>query len=751
MLFVLMISCHRQTGVSAVHTRGSKKFRFTGAWPLDDTSMFTGRARKAVIWANALWYTGRLFESAQSLENSVRYIPVKTEAYERVVLALGVIYEKLGQWDRAKAWYSRSLTDGLGQGEARFKTMMKAVLSIRACVEATDGCSPEPFSKMCTGGNLLACRDMGVAWQYLGNDEKARKIYGRACHSGDRASCAYEAYLMWKSFLQMDEAEDAMERKCNEGSAQSCSLLAQMYRIKQGECSKVTSFLAVKGCAGGSWLGCMEQLECGDLGTRKDVAVDSVDEACTGWDPWSSEACLSEARMEISQSRALEAYGRALILLKRQCNGGSGRACENVAEMYRRGRGIIRSTVKSMEFSKKACDNGFLPGCVAVVIYGEKSDKHSGKTLDMLKRACLKGVGRACGFLAETDGSHREEFLRRGCDASDARSCRLLAEHLAAHKGWDSAVRLLRKACLLGDGDGCEKLGTMYATGKGLVWDPKAAFVMYKRACSRGNHMACSSLADMYTIGEVVKQDYTRARNLYSEACQNNIGRACNNIGEMYLVGAGVRGDTRKALAYFDKACRLGASVGCYNLGNLYLQGENVEHDPIVASGLFEKACQEGQASSCLALARMYRDGIGVSRSLSRAKSLYYQACTKGEGRGCEWAAYLYFKDRGNRRSHNIARSIYSKVCGWEKNSACHNLAYMMFKGLGGRRDTASARKLFTKECSKGFIPSCAGLRTMAMRWMITGKERADVLNLVRKQCGQSRCPDLKVVPPSDK
>lgn len=160
---------------------------------------------------------------------------------------------------------------------------------------------------------------------------------------------------------------------------------------------------------------------------------------------------------------------------------------------------------------------------------------------------------------------------------------------------WAESISELKKACMWGEGSGCNNLGVMYEQGIG------------------------------------VEKDYKEASKYYQEACDLNNGYGCSNLGVLYYNGYGIARDGKKAIEYCQKACDLNNAIGCYNLGlwyaegkgigvsyteAVYMKGENVRANYEKAAEYYQKACYLGNQNGCEAYQKLSQTllemGIGL-------------------------------------------------------------------------------------------------------------------------------------------
>ena len=92
---------------------------------------------------------------------------------------------------------------------------------------------------------------------------------------------------------------------------------------------------------------------------------------------------------------------------------------------------------------------------------------------------------------------------------------------------------------------------------------------LYEQSCANGNASDCNRLGDMYANGRGVARNDSRAVNLFSRACDLGNALGCSNFGDMYSYGLGVEKNTDKAVQFLAKGCNMGDSFGCRRLHEL--------------------------------------------------------------------------------------------------------------------------------------------------------------------------------------
>jgi hypothetical protein len=101
-----------------------------------------------------------------------------------------------------------------------------------------------------------------------------------------------------------------------------------------------------------------------------------------------------------------------------------------------------------------------------------------------------------CAWVAQVkasgDAPDTGERQDAGCRSGVESDCHRLARRV--EEGQYPATRALeafRKACDVGQAEGCLQMGALYSTGKGVRKDPARAFAIFSRNCDAGYQSAC--------------------------------------------------------------------------------------------------------------------------------------------------------------------------------------------------------------------------------------------------------------------
>ena len=109
----------------------------------------------------------------------------------------------------------------------------------------------------------------------------------------------------------------------------------------------------------------------------------------------------------------------------------------------------------------------------------------------------------------------------------------------------------------------CNDLGVSYYNGYGVRQSYEKAFQYFKKACELGDGDGCAGVGFAYYDGWGVKQNYEKVFQYFKKACDLGDGNGCFNVGSAYYNGIGVKRNLSKVKEFFGKACDLGKQIGC--------------------------------------------------------------------------------------------------------------------------------------------------------------------------------------------
>ena len=156
------------------------------------------------------------------------------------------------------------------------------------------------------------------------------------------------------------------------------------------------------------------------------------------------------------------------------------------------------------------------------------------------------------------------------------------AEQLQAllHKFDKSTIPEIEKAAEAGDAEAQFKLGALYANGKGVKQDSKAAAQWLRKSAKQGMAQAQTLLGWCYAGGNGVSQNQGEAIEWYSKAAEQGDTDAICSLADLYIEGLpGIEKNIKQALNWYEKAANIGHPKAQYQLGKLLAEGKLVQQN----------------------------------------------------------------------------------------------------------------------------------------------------------------------------
>lgn len=148
------------------------------------------------------------------------------------------------------------------------------------------------------------------------------------------------------------------------------------------------------------------------------------------------------------------------------------------------------------------------------------------------------------------------------------------------HKFDKSTIPAIEQAAESGDAEAQFKLGALYANGKGVKQDSKAAAQWLRKAARQGHCAAQTLLGWCYAGGNGVSKNPAEALEWYSKAAEQGDTDAMCSLADLYLEGQpGIERNARQALAWYERAANIGHPKAQYQLGKLLADGQLVKQN----------------------------------------------------------------------------------------------------------------------------------------------------------------------------
>ncbi len=207
----------------------------------------------------------------------------------------------------------------------------------------------------------------------------------------------------------------------------------------------------------------------------------------------SADGCVYLARLDTAKADDLTA--KATTYFERDCTADQALACIGLADRVK-GFDEARGTEtmkKGLDLALKGCDanDGTLCFAASQILDagGLGIDKDVIRAAELRKRACEGGHASTCMRLStETDkDDKRQALVDKACTLGLRKACAQLAMELSA-KNTTKAAKMIERACQLGDGEWCVRIGEDFAKAN----DKDKAIEMFTKACAAGFEGGCA-------------------------------------------------------------------------------------------------------------------------------------------------------------------------------------------------------------------------------------------------------------------
>lgn len=241
-------------------------------------------------------------------------------------------------------------------------------------------------------------------------------------------------------------------------------------------------------------------------------------------------------------------------------------------------------------------------------------------------------------------GAYAQDPEQQACEQGDVEACSAIANrHYDAGQDEDDpeefalAVPYLKKACELGDGLSCNRMGIIYDEGFGNVEEDNAlGQLYYQKACDAGNSYGCNNSAYKRSLGYIYPPGEQGPSKLAVSKCGRGNPRSCYEVAVAYLGREPLDEFAEKAAPYLEKACRGGDGQACVELAHLHVEGLGVAYDLALVQMYREKSCAAGSFVGCFHLGYDYQSGSEGAPKDGKQSQMYFQkACDLGWTPAC--------------------------------------------------------------------------------------------------------------------
>ncbi len=167
---------------------------------------------------------------------------------------------------------------------------------------------------------------------------------------------------------------------------------------------------------------------------------------------------LADRTKGFDEPRAKTEIKKGLDLSITGCTAGDGTLCFAASKILDAGGlGIEKDVMRAAELRKRACETGHAATCLRLSTETDKPEKRE----PLIDKACTLGLLKACSGLAQENAAKNTtrgaKAIKRACELGDGEWCVRIGEDFAKAGEKDKAIEQFTKACKLGAEAGCSQ------------------------------------------------------------------------------------------------------------------------------------------------------------------------------------------------------------------------------------------------------------------------------------------------------
>jgi len=180
-----------------------------------------------------------------------------------------------------------------------------------------------------------------------------------------------------------------------------------------------------------------------------------------------------------------------------------------------------------------------------------------------------KGTNFKGSLLSPIEIVKKTRELDEDCDVSKPRSKK---QRLSCEK----TKKFLTSSCNQGNGHACFQMSFRYLEEFPYGKNPKKADALLRRGCVLKDGESCAKLGKKYQNGINVPSNIDTALKYYNESCNTGYAKGCTGVGSLFILGAKTKEDKLIGLAFLKRSCfEMKESGACYALADHYEKSDN--------------------------------------------------------------------------------------------------------------------------------------------------------------------------------
>jgi TPR repeat protein len=217
---------------------------------------------------------------------------------------------------------------------------------------------------------------------------------------------------------------------------------------------------------------------------------------------------------------------------------------------------------------------------------------------------------------------------------------------------------------------------------------------IFREAANEGETKAKALLA--YLLQSTNTEEISEILRLYESAARDGDPLAQCCLAEFFYFGLdGVKPDKKMAWHWFYEAARQEYELAELFLGIMVEAGEGEEQDNERAASYYIRAAKKGNAEAMFRLARMVHSGRGVPEpDVARAIPLYRQASELGHAKAQNSLGLIYLHGNGVPKNEDQALNYFHSAAQLGDPEAASHLGRILSQGKIVEKDTETAIEL---------------------------------------------------------
>jgi TPR repeat protein len=299
-------------------------------------------------------------------------------------------------------------------------------------------------------------------------------------------------------------------------------------------------------------------------------------------------------------------------------------------------------------------------------------------------------------------------------------------------KTWNSAdaQKWLRAAADKGHARAQDRVGALYAQGKGVKQDYKEAQRWFQMAEKSNLPLARYHLGLLEWQGSLGPRSLEKAY-AWCEKGSEGLGEAADKgdvealvaLGWMFQEGMGKAQDHPKALDYYLQAADSEYGPAMNQLAIVYRDGKAGDKNPAEASKLFQKAAEGGYAEAQVNFGELFDDYTGKKGSgpkdFGRAQQWYQRAAEQGHGRALYRLGLIQLDGKGVAKNATEAVKLLQQALKLATDDylkiVLNDLGYVYEKGQGVKADATEAMKNYRLAAELGSMEAQFNLGSVSL------------------------------------